>query len=124
MVTSRAPAQPVVVGVDDTPHALVAAAWAGQEAVVHRAPLRVVHAVARFSIGLVRPDADGAAEALLVLHRQSEVVSYLLLPFLTCFSHCFLSSRAHRHTGPCAASTVNVLSLSLYSPCCSRAASY
>ena len=65
MVTSRAPAQPVVVGVDDTPHALVAAAWAGQEAVVHRAPLRVVHAVARFSIGLVRPDADGAAEALL-----------------------------------------------------------
>lgn len=64
MVSSRGAAPPIVVGVDDSPHGLVAAAWAGQEAAVHRSPLRVVHAVARFPLGLPRPDAGGAAHAL------------------------------------------------------------
>ncbi|MDH6115473.1 nucleotide-binding universal stress UspA family protein [Kitasatospora sp. MAP12-15] len=37
---------PVVVGVDGSPDALAAAAWAAREAAARHRPLRIVHAVA------------------------------------------------------------------------------
>lgn len=65
MVTRPAP--PIVVGVDDRPSSLAAAAWAGREAVVRRAPVRIVHAVPRFvvDVPVAPPGADEAAKALL-----------------------------------------------------------
>jgi len=65
---SKGPGAPVVVGVDGSASALEAVAWAADECLRHRAPLRLVHAYlmpipSRDDIGLVREDLNHALQA-------------------------------------------------------------
>ncbi|WP_431934321.1 universal stress protein [Nonomuraea jabiensis] len=68
---------PIIVGVDGSEPSLLAASWAGQEAAIRDAPLRIVHAAVHwaYSVPLVpQPPAWGAgaeAAAREILHQAA-----------------------------------------------------
>ena len=101
-MAGRTPGKAVVVGVDGTPGALDATAWAAGEAELRRRPLRIVHArrwggetadearvfqIVDVAAHVARSVAPGiaiqvdveAAEPLTLLERESEIASLLVL---------------------------------------------